>query len=757
MDPSDPGTKLPEGPHDNLGDTNGRKEHSPPVPPEPSGSSPTLGTITKREPSGKGGKGKSSTPKKRSSSQSSIIRKESGSLALRRERSSSVKDPTQSSILQRETVPIAPQVVRRSKSIRRTNRDSSEDYLTPSVPVGIGFDSPPSHSASVQPTSATGTPVSNLEYDTGPSASPISSLLATPEQTRANNRQSMRDRDFFFGYDTDQENIDPMDGSQGQPLLSLTDTQFRQEQMTQRNMTQNDASRHGTQGDSTENQSQSLPRIDPALYGHRPRRVSLPENESTSQEDRNIQSRQDPVRLTDQDEANQTLYAPQSINGRGYRQFQDPVQATQRRPGIPSQGTPQTRVSQENHSFLRPEIPRVRPENPRADVPRQEVPRLLRSETHPPRQRENVQQQAPNPQEQALRLQLDLTTQLASLQAKVLEANNNKTEKVAPSQNNNPVEGEISDDEYSEEEETDWAGRVIDKEDSKEVFLSADAFAYWNSLIGIDDSGIKTLKFKRPLKQTLVLGKFSEGEFVITAPVHNNELPRLATYDQKKEDDMFSDQRHIAAASTSVCMSVDGARKTIADLRDSATDFAEGRVDDPARDAYRILLATATLLEEEVISNSVQATKFLASTFGAISLSKLNTLYPVLDYILIFAGRHVLALSAVSDREAKRILEKSPPTKDLLFGDKVKESVQQIRDSMQIKKVLRTPFRAGSFQRRSPYTKSTSMYGYRQMTASGKPRTPHRPPSDRFKPMSRGRFGKGRGRGLKKDAEDKDG
>jgi hypothetical protein len=350
-----------------------------------------------------------------------------------------------------------------------------------------------------------------------------------------------------------------------------------------------------------------------------------------------------------------------------------------------------------------------------------------------------------------------LTTQLASLQAKVLEANNNKTEKVVPSQTNNPVEGEISDDEYSEEEETDWAGRVIDKEDSKEVFLSADASAYWNSLIGIDDSGIKTLKFKRPLKQTLVLGKFSEGEFVITAPVHNNELPRLATYDQKKEDDMFSDQRHIAAASTSVCMSVDGARKTIADLRDSATDFAEGRVDDPARDAYRILLATATLLEEEVISNSVQATKFLASTFGAISLSKLNILYPVLDYILIFAGRHVLALSAVSDREAKRILEKSPPTKDLLFGDKVKESVQQIRDSMQIKKVLRTPFRAGSFQRRSPYTKSTSMYGYRQMTASGKPRTPHRPPSDCFKPMSRGRFGKGRGRGLKKDAEDKDG
>ena len=143
MDPSDPGAKLPEGSHDKPEDTNGRKEHSPPVPPEPSGSSPTLGTVTKREPFGKGGKGKSSTPKKRSSSQSSIIIKESGSLALQKERSSSVKDPTQSSILRKDTVPIAPQVIRRSKSIRRIKGDPLGDYLTPSIPVGIGFDSPP--------------------------------------------------------------------------------------------------------------------------------------------------------------------------------------------------------------------------------------------------------------------------------------------------------------------------------------------------------------------------------------------------------------------------------------------------------------------------------------------------------------------------------------------------------------------------------------------------------------------------------------
>ena len=59
----------------------------------------------------------------------------------------------------------------------------------------------------------------------------------------------------------------------------------------------------------------------------------------------------------------------------------------------------------------------------------------------------------------------------------------------------------------------------------------------------------------------------------------------------------------------------------------------------------------------------------------------------------------------MSDREAKRILEKSPPTKDLLFGDKVKESVQQIWDSIQIKNVLGTPFPRYSYHRKSPYTK----------------------------------------------------
>ena len=58
MDPPDPGAKLPEGTHGKPRDTNGRKEHSPPVPAGPSGSNPSSGNIIKREPTGKGGKGK---------------------------------------------------------------------------------------------------------------------------------------------------------------------------------------------------------------------------------------------------------------------------------------------------------------------------------------------------------------------------------------------------------------------------------------------------------------------------------------------------------------------------------------------------------------------------------------------------------------------------------------------------------------------------------------------------------------------------
>ena len=103
-----------------------------------------------------------------------------------------------------------------------------------------------------------------------------------------------------------------------------------------------------------------------------------------------------------------------------------------------------------------------------------------------------------------------MTTQIASLQAKVLEANNNKAARIVPPQKENPVEGEISEDEYSEEEETDWAGRVIDKEDSKEAFISTDGFGYWNGIVGTDEAGLKTLKFKQPLTK---MQAFSEVSF----------------------------------------------------------------------------------------------------------------------------------------------------------------------------------------------------------------------------------------------------
>ena len=73
----------------------------------------------------------------------------------------------------------------------------------------------------------------------------------------------------------------------------------------------------------------------------------------------------------------------------------------------------------------------------------------------------------------------------------------------------------MSEDEYSEEEETDWAGRIIDKDDSKEAFISTDGFEYWNGLVGTDEAGLKTLKFKRPYKQPLAkMQAFSEVSFL---------------------------------------------------------------------------------------------------------------------------------------------------------------------------------------------------------------------------------------------------
>jgi len=297
--------------------------------------------------------------------------------------------------------------------------------------------------------------------------------------------------------------------------------QFRQEQLSRRSMAQNDDFRQEEQEDLARRQSTSQPRIDLNQFGYTTRRVSKPADRFTSQEDRSTQARQENNWIQDQVAEEDILYAPQHANWRFYSQFQDPVQGTQRRPREPAQEAAPAGDRQETHNFLRPETPRARPETPRN--PRPELPRLIRTETHPPRQREirgqreNAQHlpQAPVSQEQALRLQLELTTQLASLQAKVLEANDNKAAKITPAQSReNPVEGEISEDEYSEEEEVDWSGKVIDKEDSKEASISNDGFTYWNSLVGTDEAGLKTLKFKRPYKQPLTkMQAFSEVSF----------------------------------------------------------------------------------------------------------------------------------------------------------------------------------------------------------------------------------------------------
>ena len=89
------------------------------------------------------------------------------------------------------------------------------------------------------------------------------------------------------------------------------------------------------------------------------------------------------------------------------------------------------------------------------------------------------------------------------------------------------MEGENTADEYSEEEEVDWSGKVIDKEESKEAGISNDAFTCWNGLVAIDEAGLKTLKFKRPYKQSLAkMQAFSEVSFLnLTAIRVYHSLP----------------------------------------------------------------------------------------------------------------------------------------------------------------------------------------------------------------------------------------
>ena len=100
-----------------------------------------------------------------------------------------------------------------------------------------------------------------------------------------------------------------------------------------------------------------------------------------------------------------------------------------------------------------------------------------------------------------------MTTQLASLQAKFIEANANKSVKDPPSQipspqkQDTPVEDEFSGDEDSEEDSLaiDWSGKVIDR-GAPEVGISNEAFNCWDKLIALDEPGQKSLKFKETLQ-----------------------------------------------------------------------------------------------------------------------------------------------------------------------------------------------------------------------------------------------------------------
>ena len=85
---------------------------------------------------------------------------------------------------------------------------------------------------------------------------------------------------------------------------------------------------------------------------------------------------------------------------------------------------------------------------------------------------------------------------------------------------------------------------------------------------------------------------------------------------------MYANQKLLAASATAICVSVDSLRRISEDLKDSVRDFEDGQVEDPAKEAPRVMSAVAILIEEEAICNAIQALKFTASVFGATTLSK---------------------------------------------------------------------------------------------------------------------------------------
>lgn len=304
-----------------------------------------------------------------------------------KKKSSSVKEPSQSSsLLQKETMPVEPKVIQRaSKSIRKTIRDAPRDSASPSSP---GLDS-------------------------------NSSLLPSPEQRKVNQDQMIRDHDYANGYGfEDVENINPMEGPQGHSISEPATAQFSQ---TQRSMTQDEVSREEEQEDMFRRQAQPQSRIDLEQYGYRPKRVFLPSDRESTQEGRSMSAPQENDRLEDEEADEDVLYAPQQASWRFSRQFQDPVQGTHPRLRASAQDPAPAGSRTES---LRPETPRLpRPELPKCVRPG--IPRLPEENRQRQRDIRGHREYAQHPP-QAAGSQLELATQLASLQAKVLEANDNK-------------------------------------------------------------------------------------------------------------------------------------------------------------------------------------------------------------------------------------------------------------------------------------------------------------------------------------------
>lgn len=102
-----------------------------------------------------------------------------------------------------------------------------------------------------------------------------------------------------------------------------------------------------------------------------------------------------------------------------------------------------------------------------------------------------------------------------------------------------------------------------------------------------------------------------------------SEIPRMWGHLLKQEEELSTDQKVVGAAAVANCVTVDAARNTVDDVKATIKDFEDGTFDDPSAEAVRILCMVSDVLEEIVIANSIQALRFMATSFGTYTLSKL--------------------------------------------------------------------------------------------------------------------------------------